>query len=334
VATFEDLVRQLGDRKAFYLSRKDAVQGLVRLGDPAAVPHLAAALSDPEPYVRRGAAQGLAKLGAAAAVEPLGAALAEEKDEYVRRDLVEAVGSLGLEETRPILQALLADASFSVRWAAELALRKLPAPGAAPLEPARALGTPVPEPAAEPVAAPLDSSEWSDSSDRSDPSEQYESFTAAAQAPIAHLIGVLNARIASLEAARLREEAHEGMRRVSEFPEESRVRIRGAEAPGAAPSGTPEDTSAVVGADGLVRAKPGHSAMAAGMLSGMCLCCGGQMYNGQVGKALLMLAAAVIVGIFTRGQGVIYVWAVGIADAVVVARRLNRGEAISVWRFF
>jgi TM2 domain-containing membrane protein YozV len=59
----------------------------------------------------------------------------------------------------------------------------------------------------------------------------------------------------------------------------------------------------------------------------------GQMYNGQIGKGLLLLVAAIISGIlWTIFIGIIFsivIWIYAIYDAYTTAQRINAGEIIT-----
>jgi TM2 domain-containing membrane protein YozV len=58
----------------------------------------------------------------------------------------------------------------------------------------------------------------------------------------------------------------------------------------------------------------------------------GQIYNGQVGKGVIILIAAVISGVlWTIGIGVIFsiiIWIYAIYDAYTTAKKINAGEIV------
>lgn len=74
---------------------------------------------------------------------------------------------------------------------------------------------------------------------------------------------------------------------------------------------------------------PGLMAVLSVLLVGL-----GQMVMGQVGKGLVMLLAALVIGAITFGVGAIAVWAVSGIDAYLIAQKLERGQAVGKWEFF
>jgi epoxyqueuosine reductase len=72
---------------------RNVAVALGNIGDPAAVPALREALSDPEPLVRGHAAWALGRLGSPEARAALEAAISKETDAYVRSELAAAVGA-------------------------------------------------------------------------------------------------------------------------------------------------------------------------------------------------------------------------------------------------
>ncbi|WP_067046912.1 HEAT repeat domain-containing protein [Methanofollis ethanolicus] len=140
--------------------RYGAAVSLGRTGDPAAVPALEKALSDPDPGVRWmalealgaignpalpvltrllgsddidlrwGAAVTLGDIGDPAAVEPLARAL-EDGDRYVRTRAALALAALGVPAL-PSLAAAAGHRDAGVRWAAALALGKIGSPDSIP----------------------------------------------------------------------------------------------------------------------------------------------------------------------------------------------------------
>ncbi|MBI4505577.1 MAG: HEAT repeat domain-containing protein, partial [Chloroflexi bacterium] len=74
---------------------RNACVVLGNLGDAAAVPALARALSDAEPLVRGHAAWALGRIGGPAATAALAARLAVEPDAWVREELAEALAEAG-----------------------------------------------------------------------------------------------------------------------------------------------------------------------------------------------------------------------------------------------
>lgn len=92
--------------------RAGAVEGLARLGTPAAVEVVAAALQDPDRAVRAAAAEGLGRLGARGAPPLVRAATASLPSEGAWRvELARALGETGSAEAVPALRLLLEGAS-------------------------------------------------------------------------------------------------------------------------------------------------------------------------------------------------------------------------------
>jgi HEAT repeat protein len=86
-------------------ARAEAARELGRLGDPAAVPALVAALSDPN-YLCVSAALALAQIGDPRAIEPLGAVLEDQNKFWVPRGAAAvALGMFG-GAARPAVAAL------------------------------------------------------------------------------------------------------------------------------------------------------------------------------------------------------------------------------------
>ena len=52
----------------------------------------------------------------------------------------------------------------------------------------------------------------------------------------------------------------------------------------------------------------------------------GQIYNGQVAKGLVLLVLAIFLCPI--------VWVVSIVDAVMIARKLQQGQAVGEWEWF
>jgi TM2 domain-containing membrane protein YozV len=60
----------------------------------------------------------------------------------------------------------------------------------------------------------------------------------------------------------------------------------------------------------------------------------GQIYNKQGMKGLIILLVSVVLAVFTCGFSIILTHPFAIIDAVLIAQRLNRGEAIRDWQCF
>lgn len=109
-------------------TREVAAQGLGYLGDAAAAAPLAAALKDPDAYVRRRAAAALITVPAASVVPQLAAAATSDKTPEVRRFAVEALGWVGDATVVPALNQATLDRDSAVRRDAAIQLGRLAAP--------------------------------------------------------------------------------------------------------------------------------------------------------------------------------------------------------------
>ena len=109
-------------------TREVAAQGLGYLGDRRAAQPLAAALKDPDKYVRRRAAAALITVPAAGVVAELSQAATGDVSGDVRRFAVEALGWVGQASVVPALIQATADKSATVRRYAALELGKIADP--------------------------------------------------------------------------------------------------------------------------------------------------------------------------------------------------------------
>lgn len=96
--------------------------------------------------------------------------------------------------------------------------------------------------------------------------------------------------------------------------------------PYTSPTQTPYPRTAALGSH--------HSPVIAVLLSVFCLGCGGQFYNKQVKKGLLLFAA----GLFAWFVGVLFsplaLVAVAAVDAYMIGAKIQRGEAVREWEWF
>ena len=111
--------------------RKQAMQGLARLGAPIAFETLVAALKDPDSDIREHAASALGRMKDARAVAPLTAALADEEAD-VREQAVFALSQMRATEALPGLRKALSDPSPDVREQALTALWQMRDPASVP----------------------------------------------------------------------------------------------------------------------------------------------------------------------------------------------------------
>lgn len=131
------------------------VVALGERGSPDDVSELIAALEHSSGNVRRLAASALGKIGDPRAVEPLLTLLADEMKPQVRQYIIKALGKIGDPRARPILERIAAspdEQDYNVQ-SAQLALANL---SGMPLESARPIPTPPPQPPVSPDAIILD----------------------------------------------------------------------------------------------------------------------------------------------------------------------------------
>lgn len=85
----------------------------------------------------------------------------------------------------------------------------------------------------------------------------------------------------------------------------------------------------------IVAADPNKSPFVAGILSMVCLSCGGQFYNGQYlkGAILLIIHGGIFVGHLTL-IGSTPLWILSIIDAVLIAKKLSSGRSVGALEFF
>jgi len=106
--------------------RQHLLEALAHLGD-LGVPLICAALSDPEPSVRRTAFEVLELTPTAACIEPVAEQLGDP-DRRVRKGAAALLGRTGSPQAVPVLVELLGDPSTEVRPAAAWALTRLAQP--------------------------------------------------------------------------------------------------------------------------------------------------------------------------------------------------------------
>ena len=92
LAAFSILTRAMAESD--WLTRHDALDGLIIYGTEEAIDALISALDDGDGTIRREAANGLAELGAHRAVEAIGAAWREEKYGQAREAMFQALKKL------------------------------------------------------------------------------------------------------------------------------------------------------------------------------------------------------------------------------------------------
>lgn len=114
--------------------RRWAAAALGATRDPAAVPHLCRALADTHVGVRRTAGDALSDLGDASARPAMTAALADPS-KLVRWRAARYLTELGTDESLPALEKAAGDPEFEVRLEVEAAIQRIRggAPGAGPV---------------------------------------------------------------------------------------------------------------------------------------------------------------------------------------------------------
>jgi HEAT repeat protein len=146
LAGVEPLIRCL-QTDPYPAAREIAAQGLGYLGDVRAAQPLAAALRDPDKYVRRRAAAALVTVPAQSVLAELSAALAQDKAWEVRRFAAEALGWVGGATVVPALNQATADPVAEVRRYAAIQLGKIADPSS--LEALSAMLDETPDPDAD-----------------------------------------------------------------------------------------------------------------------------------------------------------------------------------------
>lgn len=89
----------------------------------------------------------------------------------------------------------------------------------------------------------------------------------------------------------------------------------------------------------IIQKYPGtHNTTAAILLAVLIGGWAAAFYNGQTAKgAVLLVGSVVLIGLFGLLTGflvAIIIWGVGMADGIMVANRINRGEPVGQWQFF
>ena len=73
--------------------------------------------------------------------------------------------------------------------------------------------------------------------------------------------------------------------------------------------------------------------MTAALLN-LLLCGCGQMYLGQVGKGVVILALCILIGLLTMGIGGFVILFIAIIDAGCIGRKLEHGQSVGEWEWF
>lgn len=124
------LSRSLSNRK-YDSVRRAAAEALGQIGDAGAVAPLTAALHDRDNYVRRNSVEALAKMGIAAFTPLVG--VLKDKDSYVRQAAAKALGQIGDSRAIVPLSGALKDSDGGVRLNSAEAMAKMGPAAIAPL---------------------------------------------------------------------------------------------------------------------------------------------------------------------------------------------------------
>ena len=85
----------------------------------------------------------------------------------------------------------------------------------------------------------------------------------------------------------------------------------------------------------LISVPPGsHSPLAAVLLGLLCCAFGGQLYNQQYLKGVVMGLIHITAAVITSGVSSLITLPVLLIDAGMIARKLNRGQPVGKWDFF
>lgn len=87
-------------------------------------------------------------------------------------------------------------------------------------------------------------------------------------------------------------------------------------------------------AAGMIQVPAGTHSVGTAVILALLITGLGQVYNKQAMKGLLILLASVILAVFTCGISLILTHPFAFIDALMIAQRLNRGEAIREWQCF
>ena len=85
---------------------------------------------------------------------------------------------------------------------------------------------------------------------------------------------------------------------------------------------------------GIVQMTAGTHSVGTALILALLITGLGQVYNKQAMKGLLILLISVILAAFTCGLSILLTHPFAFIDAILIAQRLNRGEAISEWQCF
>lgn len=85
---------------------------------------------------------------------------------------------------------------------------------------------------------------------------------------------------------------------------------------------------------GMIQVPAGTHSVGTAVLLALLITGLGQLYNKQAMKGLVILVASVILAVFTCGLSLLLTHPFAFIDALMIAQRLNRGEAVREWQCF
>jgi TM2 domain-containing membrane protein YozV len=85
---------------------------------------------------------------------------------------------------------------------------------------------------------------------------------------------------------------------------------------------------------GLIQVPAGTHSVGTAVLLALLITGLGQMYNKQAMKGLVILFVSVILAVCTCGVSILLTHPFAFIDAILIAQRLNRGEAVRDWQCF
>ena len=91
---------------------------------------------------------------------------------------------------------------------------------------------------------------------------------------------------------------------------------------------------AIPNAASVIQIPAGSHSVATAVILALLITGLGQMYNKQAMKGLVILLISVLLAAFTCGVSIVITHPFALIDAILIAQRLNRGEAIRDWQCF
>lgn len=60
----------------------------------------------------------------------------------------------------------------------------------------------------------------------------------------------------------------------------------------------------------------------------------GGIYNGQTAKSVMAFVICCIIGLFSFGLSILLYWPIAMIDTYLIAKKLQRGEAVGIYEWF